>query len=153
MPSFILDGYNVTRGLEKFSRSKSHEEREILLDFLLRERPQGNNPVTVVFDGGPGRQGGGPVPAGLRVIFSDEASADDWIKRLVDQDKNPRNLVVVTADKALSRWVRGAKARVISPLEFVRLARPPSARKGSPDKEFDESVTEELKSLWLKKQG
>jgi len=150
MPYFIIDGYNVTRGIDRFSRRKSQEERQGLLDFLLRERPQGNNRITVVFDGGPGRNYGEPPAGGPRVIFSEDSSADDWIKRLVDHESNPRDVVVVTADKTLGRWVRGAKARILSPLEFVAQAKPP-AKKISVEKEFDESVTEELRSIWLKK--
>jgi predicted RNA-binding protein with PIN domain len=150
MPYFIIDGYNVTRGVDRFSRRKSQEERKALLDFLVRQRPQGNNRITVVFDGGPGRHYKEPPAGGPRVIFSEGSIADDWIKRLVDHETNPRDVVVVTADRALSQWVRGARARVISPLEFVARAKPP-AKRTSPEKEVDESVTEELKSIWLKK--
>jgi predicted RNA-binding protein with PIN domain len=150
MPTFIIDGYNVTRGLDKFSRSKPNEERAVLFDFLIHQKPQGNNPVTVVFDGRPGRNYEDPSVGGLRVIFSDDSIADDWIKRLVDHQDNPRDVVVVTADKTLSRWVRGARARVITPIEFVGLARRP-AKGRPPAKEMDEEITEELRSIWLKK--
>jgi predicted RNA-binding protein with PIN domain len=152
MPSFIIDGYNVTRGIDQFSRSKPNEERRVLFDFLLQRRPQGNNPVTVVFDGRPGRDTEDPSAGAFRVIFSDDATADDWIKRLVDHESNPRNVVVVTADKTLARWVRGAGARVVAPVEFIRQGRA-SAPKASAEKEFDETITEELKSLWLKKKN
>ena len=152
MPHFIIDGYNLTRGIEPFSRSRPHEERAVLFDFLLKRRPQGNNPVTLVFDGSPGRGAEDPSAGAFRVIFSGDSTADDWIKRLVDHEGNPRNLVVVTADKTLARWVRGAGARVVPPLEFVRQGRAPN-RKSSPEKEFDEEITEELKSLWLKKRS
>jgi len=152
MPTFIVDGYNMTRTIERLRQSKPHEEREALIDFVKRCHPQGSlqNKVVLVFDGRSGRVLHGPQSA-CRVIFTHDESADDWIKRYVDEDPHSREIVVVTADKTLSRWVRGGKARVISPQEFLGRAKSRQAPPASRDKENDDALTEELKSIWLKK--
>ena len=59
----------------------------------MHSRPQGsvNNQVTVVFDGHPDHFGG-TSQGEIRVIFSDGCSADDKIKRMVEEDAGHEKL-------------------------------------------------------------
>jgi len=154
VPTFVLDGYNITRSLEKFFRGRPDEERTNLVEFIERHKPQGSsrNRVLIVFDGTAGRYQP-PAPLGtLEVIFSQGLTADDWIKAFFDRSDRPRDVVVVTGDKTLARWVRGVHAKVLSPREFVERVSSQRSRGPSDEKEpFDDELTEELKRLWLKK--
>jgi predicted RNA-binding protein with PIN domain len=90
-----------------------------------------NNQVTVVFDGQPdqytmfpGSQSGeAQIPQEIRVIFSDGCSADDKIKRMVDEMPARKNCVVVTDDKDIFLYARSLGTRVMSVTAFTAKTR------------------------------
>ena len=87
--------------------------------------------ILAVFDGGgPAREMRGT----LEVRWTPPGrSADDEIVAAVRGAKRPREVVVVTADRALGRRVREYRAQVLAPAEFAaridaaaRAGRPPA---------------------------
>jgi predicted RNA-binding protein with PIN domain len=79
--------------------------------------------VTVVFDGRPFDL----APAGVTVAFATRRgpnAADDDIVRMVEAEKHPGCLRVVTSDHELSRRVRQLGAEVVSAGAFRELFEP-----------------------------
>lgn len=149
---YFIDGYNVIQSNERLRQGSLRAQRERLLKFIEEKRPQGSerNQVTVVFDS---REGSvGPGWAGnTKVIFSDGKDADTVIKEKIDGLKTPADAVVVTNDKDIQRWVRGAKAKVLSCGEFLKSAAGAARQAPSPGKptaDEAQDINEEFKKLW-----
>jgi len=140
--------------------------RRGLLRWIGQARPQGsvNNQVTVVFDGHPDHFGstamaGQAGPQGeIKVIFSDGCSADDKIKRMVEEMPARQNCVVVTDDKDIFLYARSLGARVMSVPAFTgrdtKSFVSAKARQESGGKNISlsrqEKINQELRSFWLK---
>jgi predicted RNA-binding protein with PIN domain len=129
--------------------------RRGLLRWIDISRPQGSvkNHVTVIFDGHPDHYGATPQGY-IRVIFSDGCSADDKIKRMVDEDEQKKNCVVVTDDKDIYLYVRSLGAQVMSVAAFT--AKPQGAHESQdPGGKYislsrQEKINKELSGIWLK---
>jgi predicted RNA-binding protein with PIN domain len=95
-----------------------------LVDTLERWASDEHQHVTVVFERPPS------PPITSRIIEIAHAplaaanSADDEIVRHVQAHEDPRNLIVVTSDGALSERVRGAGASVYPAASFRNLIEP-----------------------------
>jgi predicted RNA-binding protein with PIN domain len=94
------------------------------------------------------------MPA-AEIIYSEEESADERIKRIVEESGNPRNLVVVSDDREIRFFVRSKGARVLKVEDFVNPRRLRIVSKEEPAKpelssEEVSFLNEELKGLWLK---
>lgn len=152
---YILDGYNIVRQAEHLFGSGLKDVRVQLVNFINENKPCGssNNKVTVVFDGRAGisyLHDKGPV----EVIFSQDESADERIKRMVESLHNPKQAVVVSDDRDIQISIRGAGARSMPVAEFLEKGQPNlKAIKGHPKAELSSSqvarINEELKKLWL----
>ena len=114
-----------------------------------------NNQVTVVFDGHPDHFGASPQGT-VRVIFSDGCTADDKIKRMVEEDADQRNCVVVSNDKDIFIYARSLGARVMSVEAFTKSKQ----QQGTGTKQDSggkyiplsrqEKINKELEDFWLK---
>ena len=117
---YLLDGYNILKQITAFRDLPLEDGRKGLLRWIDQARPQGsvNNQVTVVFDGHPDHYGDSSQGE-IRMIFSDGCSADDKIKRMVEEDSNRKNCVVVSNDKDIFIYARSLGARVMSVAAFT----------------------------------
>ena len=124
---YLLDGYNIIHQAPSLAHGSLEERRAALVRWLNQERPQGSvrNQVTVVFDGNsafygnmalPVRQAGG---GDIKVVFSDGQDADTCIKAAVERSRQPKDLVVVTDDKAIKLYARALGASVLGVREFA----------------------------------
>ena len=59
-----------------------------------------------------------PAQGMIRVIFSDGCSADDHIKRMVEEDADHKNCVVVSDDKDIFLYARSLGAKIMSVAAF-----------------------------------
>jgi predicted RNA-binding protein with PIN domain len=145
---FLIDGYNLLYALPEMPSGTWQQKREKLLSFLVLAKPQGNNPMTVVFDN---REGPGNIEkaAKLTVLFTSGETADDRISAMVRESANPRAIVVVSNDRGIQAMVRGTGARFQTVPEFLKQARkiPPGPR-DAPNLNKDD-ITEEMKKRWL----
>ncbi len=138
--------------------------RRGLLRWIGYSRPQGsvNNQVTVVFDGHPDHFGGmfshtedsyKSAQEVIRVIFSDGCSADDKIKRMVEEDLTRKNCVVVSDDKDIFLYARSLGAKVMSVAAFTSKPRGLHARTDCGEKYISlsrqEKINKELFQRWL----
>ena len=113
MPYF-LDGNNLI-GQAKGTARPSEEDRKALLAEIAERLRATKARATVFFDGAGGRNSSlGP----LSIRDSGSERADDVILREIARSREPREVIVVTADRELSRRARDAGARAIGPGEF-----------------------------------
>ena len=156
---YIIDGYNVVRQVDFLTGKKLQTEREGLVRFIERYQPQGSkrNEVTIVFDGN-AQVSSPPMKSPVRVIFSQDRTADDKIKYMVEHSRNPKRLVVVTDDKQIIFYCRPLGARVMPVKSFLNNSLLMKRKRG-PESEDDKSelddavaaaITESLKKIWIK---
>lgn len=146
---YLLDGYNLLYALPEMPAGSWEAKRAALLLKIAREKPQGNNRLTVVFDS---REGAGSRSraGAIDVAYTSGETADDWISHFVREAPNPRILIVITDDQGLRRLIRGTGAKWLATREFWQK----SKRQPEPDSEpgariNTDSITDELKEKWL----
>lgn len=111
---YILDGNNLI-GLARGSPRPSEEDRRALVAEVSDRLRATRAKALIVFDGpGPRRTSLGS----LSILEAGVAGADEAIVAEIGRAREPREIVVVTADRDLSRRIRGAGARAIRPAEF-----------------------------------
>ncbi|MCX5656940.1 MAG: NYN domain-containing protein [Candidatus Omnitrophica bacterium] len=153
---YIIDGYNIMKQVTHITGKKNMVERDDFLRFLETERPFGSlhNRVTIVFDGHPEltlrrRE------SILRVIFSRDESADERIKKMVE-NSGEKNLVVVSDDNDVKYMAKINGARVLGAIEFLvkKERRVPivheEEKKISSDTPAGIRITRELERIWIK---
>jgi predicted RNA-binding protein with PIN domain len=166
---YVLDGYNIMNKLFACRGRALKDGRDQLLRYIRANRPQGKNRATIIFDGRSGEEeqfflwGRSQAldfsgPEDIKVAFSKNGSADEWIKALVRHSRNPKVLIVITDDRQLQFAVRSLGARTKSVEEFLKTAKPKPLRHktGVGPKEpvcenLARRITSELEKIWLKK--
>ena len=139
----IIDGYNVLlRGRRPGSVGAADLER-LRAGLVQRAAAYASGrrvQVTVVFDGQAeivvpgsaaiGAPSGGGGRSGVKQIFSrPPENADAVIKRLVQEQTQPRNVTVVTSDQPLARFVQSCGCKVLSSEEWqLKLTSAPPER-------------------------
>ncbi len=153
---YIIDGYNVIKQIAYFTEKRLEEGRNSFIKFLETSRPQGsfNNQVTVVFDGKseiiyPKKM------SSIEVIFTNDETADDKIKRMVNNSPNRRRLIVVTDDKGIKFFVRDLGTKTMSVKNFLSKVKekPFKLTSGGTDKpelmsEEAKQINNELQKIW-----
>jgi predicted RNA-binding protein with PIN domain len=168
---FVLDGYNLVKQDAHLAVLKLEAGRNGLLKLIETRELQGSktNAVTIVFDGQLGASserhasaGGGPG-AGIEVVFTSFETADDWIKRFVEESTNSKILVVVTDDREIRHYVRALGAALMGTREFLegrgsrrreadalRKSQRPQADKKEISSVMEHKITSEFSKMWLK---
>ncbi len=151
---YVLDGYNIIKQIPSLKLNKLKTARDSLISFIEKYHPQGSlkNKITIVFDGNKDVLSyGHNYP--FDVVFSIDESADDKIRKIVQQSKNPKNIVVVTDDRELKFLVRSLQARTINVQEFLGKAKK-DTNKIQDEKRLSisakEEIAEELRKIWLR---
>ena len=116
----VVDGYNFLFAIGKMP----HEaDRVYLLQLLAGYKARKTVDITVVFD----RKSGDPSEGrqllshqGVRVVFTAPfQEADEIICQMAEAAKNPKDLLIVSSDKAgVSKYCRKLGAAVMESIEF-----------------------------------
>lgn len=165
---FIIDGYNLIKRTPQSSRVSKYPKfgdqndslenlRSALIRLIKAHRPCGKitNRITIVFDARDQSVADTyKEDQGIGIIFS--KNADDKIKRLVQESKNPKNVVVVTDDKDIQFYIKQYNAQVRSTEEFFKKFSSADTKVSPDDKPLLSpleaiKITEEMRKLWLKK--
>ena len=155
---YIVDGYNVIHSYRDRFPGSIEMARDKLLSQISVKRPQGSsrNRIKVIFDGQAGVTG--PSQSGIDVAFTSGSEADDLIRKLVASDRNPKQIVVVTDDRAIIRDVSVKGASVMPTAEFLGKLFDAKRRKRKfqhPESGFEPrqitDINKELEELWVKK--
>ncbi len=162
----LLDGYNVLRKIPQFAELSLEDGRKALVRLIQTNRPQGSdrNEVVVVFDGKEGVISL-DFPVDVRVLFSKGETADDLIKRIVEESASARDIILVTDDRELGLFCRSLGAELWSVSRFRSQARKtgeklktgvrPRPSRVEPEgkvigKTFEDRVNREFSKIWLK---
>jgi len=146
--------------------------RNIQAKRLPRSR---SNRITVVFDGKEGRgcslfsSGGYPnkpefphpdkSKTTLNIIFSKGESADEVIKRTVQDSSKPGQIIVVSDDKGIVYFTNSLGAKAMSPAEFLCEEKKPQHKEQSANRRAEllktelsyrqqEEINQELRRIW-----
>ncbi len=116
---YLVDGNNVMAQRVGWHRDKARARRG-LMDELAQFARARRVSVSVVFDGAPEEFfADGSSYKGVRVFYSERGSdADERIKRMVEETRGRRTLLVVTSDRKLADYVRRCGAQVVRSGEF-----------------------------------
>lgn len=112
---YLLDGNNLIGSARRTARPGEADRAALVAEIAGRLR-RTRASATIFFDGPAGER---PTSLGsLAVRVPARGSADDAIVREVERARQPREMVVVTADRGLGERVRSAGGRVQAPSEF-----------------------------------
>ena len=160
---FIIDGYNIIKldPSGNLSAGTLEMQRDRLIKLLVENSPCGKNKVVVVFDGPKDNSNWEFSESefktfGIEIYFSRNGkSADDQIVKLVDENNNPSNIVVITNDKGIKKRLAGTGCAVHSADEFLKKLFLKTETKPTIVQEFGTQETQEINTefsnLWLKK--
>jgi uncharacterized protein len=121
----IVDGYNVIFKIPELGANTKKCEIEVLrnrfLSILAQYKEKRRHKLIVVFDGkGSGVSYKSNI-SGIGVVFPRPGlDADEEIKRMVRNSKHPREIMVVTSDREIRRFVEKCGCKVMGALEFYR---------------------------------
>ena len=113
--AYLLDGNNLIGTVLRVSRPDAADRQALVAEIaerLRRTRAQ----ATIYFD----RPAGASSLGALTVRGSGPGGADAAIVRAVAEARAPAEMIVVTADRELSRRVRDAGGKVSAPSDFFR---------------------------------
>ena len=157
---YIIDGYNVAKHPSTYLPKKMRDIRTALVEFIRLGRLCGSNKnkITIVFDGYPDSSFlGQPHEPHVTIIFSGEATADEKIKRLVENAANAKNIIVVSDDKEIQFIIKAIGAKSLGVEEFIGVKKKPAHHVTIDESlKFDlnysqvEKINKELKGIWLK---
>ena len=131
---------------------------EDLIHFIERAQPQGSsrNQMTIVFDGY-GHLRGQEASSQMKIVFSQDKSADDKIKQLVADSSSKKTIIVVTDDRDIQYAVRALGARVWAVKEFLSKGKTilkkvlKTVAVKNISKTAEDRITSEFEKIWVKK--
>jgi rRNA-processing protein FCF1 len=131
MPYF-LDGNNLIGIARKKSRPEEDDRSALLSEIAARLRAT-RATVRVFFDGE-----GRAASYGSLTVSGSGGSADDSIVRELGTSPDPRQVIVVTADRELLRRARDAGAKTMAPSDFWKRMASPETGRPEPKVNVDE---------------
>ena len=118
MKHFIIDGNNLIGKIKNIKKlqNKDRQTAREKLAYLIENYFQGKKvKVSLHFDG---FQNSVIRIHGVKIIYSEDKTADEKIKTEISASKNPRNVIVITSDNNIKEFARVCSASVILSEEF-----------------------------------
>ncbi len=120
MKHFIIDGNNLIgkmKNLHSLQRKDKQETREKLALILERFFIKKKIKVTLHFDG----FANDPIKtSGIKIIYSENKTADENIKSQIEKSKKRTTLIVVSSDNNIREFARVCSCEVIKSEDFVK---------------------------------
>ncbi len=119
----IIDGYNVIKKSETLKRLQLRAARE-KLKVLIKHKLSPKIKITIVFDSKqdlllPYRK----IQENIEEIFTQDQTADDYIKELISKSKNPKQITVITNDREILSFAKNKRTKLEKPeLLLAKLA-------------------------------
>ncbi len=118
MLNYIIDGNNLIgkiSSLISLQKKDKQASREKLVYILDRYFNQKKASVSLHLDG---HQGSRINSSKMKIVYSENLTADEKIKKQISQSKSPRNIIVITSDSNLAQYAKVCSAKIISSEEF-----------------------------------
>ncbi len=122
---YIIDGLNVikTSFIRKYELISFEKGREFLIYILERyKRKHPYIEFTIVFDGY--CQNFNLYSSKLRIVFSNEISADEKIRKILENKKNRKDIFVVSDDKEVQQFTKIFGGVSLGVNEFLNIVYP-----------------------------
>ena len=148
MKHFIIDGNNIIGkipALKKLQAKDRQMSREKLAIMLQRYFGKRNAKVSLHFDGYPKDE---IKILKAKIKYSKNFTADEMIKKEIEDSKNPKNLVVITSDLNLKDFARKCSCKIISSEEFSKQIDSPSSAEEESKRIQELNNPEECKKLF-----
>lgn len=149
---FIIDGYNLVHKIESLKKSE-FPCRDLIL-FIQKNKLTGSpiNQVFVFFDGH--KPPYEIFSYNFKVVFSCEKSADECIIAKVKQEKNKKEILVITDDRQLGYLVKLEGGKPCRVDDFVTKKKK-NIKTGKKEISYcdQKKITEEMAKIWLKEKG
>lgn len=147
MQYFIIDGNNLIgkisdlKALQQKEPQASREQLVLVLDKYFSDKKQ---KVYLHFDGFSKE----PIRTiKLKIVYSDEKTADDKIRAQIERAKNPKLYTIVTSDRALGEFAKVCSCEVIKSEKFARMLKS-AGSKNSEQEIISKMSVEEFKKLF-----
>lgn len=118
MLNYIIDGNNLIgkisslMSLQNKDKQASREKLVYILDrFFITKKAN----VTLHFDGHPN---GKINSSKMKIIYSENFTADEKIKKQISQSKSPRSIIVITSDSNIAQFAKVCSATIILSEDF-----------------------------------
>jgi predicted RNA-binding protein with PIN domain len=117
--TYLIDGNNLIgkisslMNLQKKDKQASREKLSYILDRYFQSKKSKTN---LFYDG---FENGKINAANLKIIYSDNQTADDKIKSFISDSKSQRNIVLITSDSNLAQFARKCSCTIISSDSFA----------------------------------
>lgn len=120
MKKYLIDGNNLIGKIQSLSnlQKKDKQASREKLAFLV-DRHFANKKLNVVlnFDGFANQ----PINVTkIKLVYSDNKSADEKIKKQIEIDKNKRNIVVISSDNNIREFAKVCGCEIMSSEDFGR---------------------------------
>jgi predicted RNA-binding protein with PIN domain len=117
--TYIIDGNNLIgkisllMNLQKKDKQASREKLVFMLDRYFANKKAN---VFLHFDGHPNSK---INSSRMKIVYSENQTADDKIKKQISQFRSPRNLIVITSDSNLAQFAKVCSCTVYSSDDFA----------------------------------
>ena len=118
MLNYIIDGNNLIgkisslKNLQNKDKQASREKLVYILDrFFITKKAN----VSLHLDGHPNAK---INSSRMKIIYSENLTADEKIKKQISQSKSPRNIILITSDSNLAQFAKVCSVSVTTSDEF-----------------------------------
>jgi len=151
---YIIDGNNLIGCAPDFSLGDP-EARGKMVAIIRKFQESKNTKVTVFFDGEPqGSERLNPINSKLMVIYPRYGlSADDEIKKILENYRHVKETVLVTTDRELKNFAKDLGIRTVNSIEFYYMLKKVSvshSRKEETLRRVNTRVSQNEVEQWLK---
>lgn len=151
---YIIDGNNLIGCAPEFSLSDP-EARGKMVTIIKKFQESKNTKITVVFDGEPqGSELRNPINSKMTVVYPRYGlTADDEIKRILENYQNLKETVLVTTDRELKSFAKEKGAKTINSIEFYFILKKTFVLQGKKEetlKRVNTRVSQNEVEQWLK---
>lgn len=123
---YIIDGFNVIKTsfikkYEKYGIEKGQEFLVYILEKYKKKHPSVE--ITVVFDGY-SKNLSIDYNRRVKIIYSHELTADEKIRKILEQKKNKKNLIVVSDDREIVEFTKILGGNILNVEKFLEIVAP-----------------------------
>ncbi len=130
MKIFIIDGNNVIgkdKQLMKIQKKDRQIVREKLAMMLDNNYQTSRNKIFLHYDGFENLQ---IKTSKIKIIYSNKKTADDMIRKQIENSDNPKNITLVTSDTSLIEFAKACRSSIIFSEEYLS-----NLKRSKPDEE------------------
>ncbi len=121
MISYIIDGNNLIGkskhliGVQKKDKQSSREKLVLILDRYFYNKKYN---ITLHFDGFAGQK---INSSKVKIVYSQNLTADEKIKKQIENSTSRKNTIVVTSNNNIAEFAKVCSCKVISSEEFLNM--------------------------------